>query len=75
VAHFISSGSMSFARGLNDTPKIVALLLVIESLGIRLGMLAVAFGMAVVGIVLSRILTLPIAAILAGGSYWLLNAL
>jgi inorganic phosphate transporter, PiT family len=146
VAHFISAGSMSFARGLNDTPKIVALLLVIESLGIRLGMLAVAFGMAVggllnarkvaitmsqkitrlnhgqgftsnlvtallvifasrlglpvstthvsvgslfgiglvtgqadlrvvVGIVLSWILTLPIAAILAGGSYWLLNAL
>jgi PiT family inorganic phosphate transporter len=146
VAHFISAGSMSFARGLNDTPKIVALLLVIESLGIRLGMLAVAAGMAVggllnarkvaitmsqkitslthgqgftsnlvtsllvifasrlglpvstthvsvgslfgiglvtrqadlrvvFGIVLSWILTLPIAAILAGGSYWLLNAL
>jgi inorganic phosphate transporter, PiT family len=146
VAHFISAGSMSFARGLNDTPKIVALLLVIESLGIRLGMLAVAFGMAVggllnaskvaitmsqkitrlnhgqgftsnlvtallvifasrlglpvstthvsvgslfgiglvtrqadvrvvVGIVLSWILTLPIAAVLAGGSYWLLNLL
>jgi hypothetical protein len=30
VAHFISAGGMSFARGLNDTPKIVALLLVIE---------------------------------------------
>jgi PiT family inorganic phosphate transporter len=145
-AHFISAGSMSFARGLNDTPKIVALLLVIEGLGIRLGMLSVACGMAVggllnarkvaitmsqkitrlnhgqgftsnlvtallvifasrlglpvstthvsvgslfgiglvtrqgdlrvvVNIVLSWILTLPVAAILAGGSYWLLNAL
>jgi inorganic phosphate transporter, PiT family len=146
VAHFISAGSMSFARGLNDTPKIVALLLVIESLGLRLGMLAVALGMAVggllnarkvaitmsqkitrlnhgqgfisnlvtsilvifasrlglpvstthvsvgslfgiglisrqadlrviIGIVLSWILTLPIAATLAGGIYWLLKVL
>jgi inorganic phosphate transporter, PiT family len=143
IAHFISAGSMSFARGLNDTPKIVALLLIIEGLGIRWGMLAVAGGMAiggllnakkvaitmsqkitrlnhgqgftsnlvtsllvifasrlglpvstthvsvgslfgiglvtrqadirvVVGIVLSWVLTLPVAAILAGGSYWLL---
>ncbi len=146
VAHFISAGSMSFARGLNDTPKIVALLLVIEGLGIRLGMLSVACGMAVggllnarkvaitmsqkitrlnhgqgftsnlvtallvifasrlglpvstthvsvgslfgiglvtrqvdlrviVNIVLSWILTLPVAAILAWGSYWLLKVL
>ena len=26
AAHFLSAGSVSFARGLNDTPKIVALL-------------------------------------------------
>jgi inorganic phosphate transporter, PiT family len=142
----LSAGSMSFARGLNDTPKIVALLLVIEGLGIQWGMLAVAAGMAigglinakkvaitmsqkitrlnhgqgftsnlatallvifasrlglpvstthvsvgslfgiglvtrqadlrvVMGIVLSWVLTLPIAAILAGGSYWLLKTL
>jgi PiT family inorganic phosphate transporter len=54
VAHFISAGSMSFARGLNDTPKIVALLMVIEGLGIRMGMLAVAFGMAVGGLLNAR---------------------
>ncbi|HKX27715.1 MAG TPA: inorganic phosphate transporter [Blastocatellia bacterium] len=146
AAHFISAGSMSFARGLNDTPKIVALLLVIEGLGIQWGMLAVAAGMAigglinarkvaitmsqkitrlnhgqgftsnlvtallvifasrlglpvstthvsvgslfgiglvtrqadlrvVLGIVLSWVLTLPIAALLSGGSYWLLKTL
>jgi PiT family inorganic phosphate transporter len=49
-AHFLSAGSVSFARGLNDTPKIVALLLVIESLGIRMGMAAVAAGMAIGGL-------------------------
>jgi PiT family inorganic phosphate transporter len=54
MAHFISAGSMSFARGLNDTPKIVALLLVIEGLGIRLGMLSVACGMAVGGLLNAR---------------------
>jgi inorganic phosphate transporter, PiT family len=54
VAHFISAGGMSFARGLNDTPKIVALLLFIEGMGIRLGMLAVACGMAVGGLLNAR---------------------
>ncbi len=49
-AHFLSAGSVSFARGLNDTPKIVALLLVIQALGIRLGMAAVAAGMAIGGL-------------------------
>lgn len=54
VAHFISAGSMSFARGLNDTPKIVSLLLVIEGLGIKWGMLAVAGGMAIGGLLSAR---------------------
>ena len=31
-AHYLSAGAMSFARGLNDTPKIAALLLVLPSL-------------------------------------------
>jgi PiT family inorganic phosphate transporter len=48
--HFISAGSVSFARGLNDTPKIVALLLVIKAVGIRWGMIVVAVGMAVGGL-------------------------
>lgn len=50
TAHFISAGSVSFARGLNDTPKIVALLLVIQALGIKWGMVAVAVGMAIGGL-------------------------
>ena len=33
-AHFISGGVVSFARGLNDTPKIVALMLVIQALDV-----------------------------------------
>ena len=52
--HFISAGSVCFARGLNDTPKIVALVLIIKAIGIRWGMIAVAFGMAVGGLVNAR---------------------
>jgi len=52
--HFGSAGCVSFARGLNDTPKIVALLLVIKALGIRWGMIAVAVGMAVGGLINAR---------------------
>jgi PiT family inorganic phosphate transporter len=49
-AHYISAGIVSFARGLNDTPKIVALLLVIQQLDIRLGMLIVAIFIATGGL-------------------------
>jgi PiT family inorganic phosphate transporter len=35
VAHFLSAGIVSFARGLNDTPKIAAMLLVVRALDIR----------------------------------------
>jgi inorganic phosphate transporter, PiT family len=54
VAHFISAGSVCFARGLNDTPKIVALLLVIKALGLEWGMVCVALGMAVGGLLSAR---------------------
>lgn len=50
AAHFVSAGCVSFARGLNDTPKIVALLLVINAFDIQMGMAAVATGMAVGGL-------------------------
>ncbi len=53
-AHFISGGVVSFARGLNDTPKIVALMLVIQALDVRLGMLAVALAMAAGGLLNAR---------------------
>jgi PiT family inorganic phosphate transporter len=54
MAHFSSAGAMSFARGLNDTPKIVALLLVVEGLGLEFGMLAVACAMAIGGVLNAR---------------------
>lgn len=49
-AHFISAGIVSFARGLNDTPKIVGLLIVINALEIKWGMVAVAIAMATGGL-------------------------
>src|SRR3990167_5961628 len=52
--HFCSAGVVSFARGLNDTPKIVALLLLIKGLSIQWGVLAVALGMAVGGLLNAR---------------------
>ncbi len=51
ILHFISAGIVSFARGLNDTPKIVGLLLIINSLDIKWGMIAIAIVMAVGGLV------------------------
>ncbi len=48
--HYLSTGAASFARGLNDTPKIVALLLVMPSLDMRWGFLAVAVTIAVGGL-------------------------
>lgn len=48
--HFISAGVVSFARGLNDTPKIVALLLGVTTFSIRGGMFAVGLGMAIGGL-------------------------
>jgi inorganic phosphate transporter, PiT family len=47
--HFLSAGVVSFARGLNDTPKIVALMLSLSWLDIRLGMVLVALAMAIGG--------------------------
>jgi len=52
--HFLSAGAGSFARGLNDTPKIAALLLVATALDIRWGLIAVAVAMAVGGLLNAR---------------------
>ncbi|MGH9613836.1 MAG: inorganic phosphate transporter, partial [Bryobacteraceae bacterium] len=48
--HFLSAGVVSFARGLNDTPKIAAMLLVIKALDIRLGMALIAIAIALGGL-------------------------
>jgi PiT family inorganic phosphate transporter len=52
--HFLSGGAASFARGLNDTPKMAALLMVAHALDIRWGFLAVAVTMAVGGLLDAR---------------------
>jgi inorganic phosphate transporter, PiT family len=54
ASHFLSAGAVSFARGLNDTPKIVALGLVTGGLDLRLSTLLVAVTMALGGIVNAR---------------------
>jgi inorganic phosphate transporter, PiT family len=54
AAHFLSAGTVSFARGLNDTPKIVALLLLWKALDIRWGFAAVATTMAIGGLLNAR---------------------
>jgi PiT family inorganic phosphate transporter len=53
-AHFVSAGVVCFARALNDTPKIVAMLLLVRALDIRWGFLAVTVAMAVGGLIHSR---------------------
>lgn len=54
AAHFLSAGIVSFARGLNDTPKIAALLLVVQAFDIRWGLLLVALAIALGGALNSR---------------------
>ena len=52
--HFCSAGVVSFARGLNDTPKIVALFIINERFINTVRHLAVALGMAVGGLLNAR---------------------
>lgn len=48
--HYISAGMVSFARGLNDTPKIVALLIGVKILHISHGLLLVGIAIAIGGL-------------------------
>lgn len=50
VMHYLSAGAASFARGLNDTPKIAALLLVAPGLDNRWGFILVAVTIAAGGL-------------------------
>ena len=50
IFHFLSTGAASFARGLNDTPKIAALLFVAPGLDIRWAFLAIATIIALGGL-------------------------
>jgi PiT family inorganic phosphate transporter len=54
VLHYLSGGAVGFARGLNDTPKIVALMIAAQALPTNAGLALVAAAMAVGGILNSR---------------------
>jgi inorganic phosphate transporter, PiT family len=52
--HFVSAGVICFARALNDTPKILALCLSAQALGVSVGLPAIAAAMAAGGVLNSR---------------------
>ena len=54
AAHYLSAGAVSFARGLNDTPKIAALLLVGNVVSPTLAIVGVAIAMAAGGLLGAR---------------------
>lgn len=51
AAHFATAGAASFARGLNDTPKMAALLLIVPQLETRYSVLLVGILIAIGGLV------------------------
>lgn len=52
--HFLSSGILSFARGLNDTPKIAAMLLLAPAISVPTSLILVGITIAVGGLVSAR---------------------
>ncbi|MEH2289516.1 inorganic phosphate transporter [Nostoc sp.] len=52
--HFFSAGIISFARGLNDTPKLISLILIIEYFSIQGGMITIALATALGGLLNSQ---------------------
>ncbi|WP_414545945.1 anion permease [Nostoc sp. CCY0012] len=54
TCHFISAGFISFTRGLNITPKIVSLVLVIDYFSAQGGMLTIAMAMGLGGLLNSQ---------------------
>ncbi|MGQ0455924.1 MAG: inorganic phosphate transporter [Hyphomicrobium sp.] len=54
AVHYASAIAVSFARGLNDTPKIVGLLVIVRALDLKVSMLAVAAAMALGGLLNAR---------------------
>lgn len=53
-AHFISAGVVCFARGLNDTPKIVAILIAVNALDIKAGLFLAGIAIALGGLLNAR---------------------
>jgi PiT family inorganic phosphate transporter len=54
AAHFVSAGVVSFARGLNDAPKIAALLLVLSFVEVPGALAVIAVAMAAGGLLSAR---------------------
>jgi inorganic phosphate transporter, PiT family len=52
--HYLSSGLVCFSRGLNDTPKIVALLIIGSRFDLNISIIVVSIAMAVGGLVHSK---------------------
>ncbi len=52
--HYLSAGLVCFARGLNDTPKIMAILMAARALEMQAGLLLVGFAIAIGGLLHSR---------------------
>ena len=50
VAHYVTSGALSFARGLNDTPKIAALMVAAGAVGSGSALVTVGVGIAAGGL-------------------------
>lgn len=49
--HYLSAGIVSFARGLNDTPKIVGLLIILKAIAIEWSMISIAIVIALGGLI------------------------
>jgi PiT family inorganic phosphate transporter len=54
IGHGVSAATVSFARGLNDTPKIAGLLVAVQAFDVQWGMVAIAVGMAIGGLLNAR---------------------
>jgi PiT family inorganic phosphate transporter len=53
-AHYASAAAVSFARGMNDTPKMIALLVVLQIYDLHLGAAAIATAIAVGGLLSAK---------------------
>lgn len=52
--HFFSAGAVSFARGTNDTPKIVGIAMISQAFDMKINIIAIAVAMAIGGLLHSR---------------------
>lgn len=52
--HYLTAGAVCFARALNDTPKVVGILVVGGTLGVRPGLALASLAVAIGGLVASR---------------------